>query len=71
MTGNKLAPTHLTVIIRDDTPFIHLGDTPAYRRVTVELTTEQRELLGLRWIGSHATGDYYEDISKCFLETPL
>ena len=62
----KLSATHLTVIIRDDNPLIHCGDVPTYRRVTFELTEEQKNKLALKHLGNGT--NYYEQISKCFLE---
>ena len=62
----KLSATHLTVIIRDDNPLIHCEDVPIYRRVTIELTDEQKTKLYLKPLGNGT--DYYEQISKCFLE---
>ena len=55
--------THLTVIIRDDCPLIHCGDVPKYRRVTFELTDDQKSKLQAR-----SNGNILEEISKCFLE---
>jgi len=37
----------LTVIIRDDSPMVNCGDSPAYRSVQIELTEEQVKRLGL------------------------
>lgn len=52
--------THnLTVVIRDDTPFIHLQEPPGFRTVDIKLTPEQMALLEL-----HEN----EDISKFILE---
>ena len=58
----------LTVIIRDDGPFIHLGDTPTYRSVQIELTIEQRKSIALDLIGRSGDALQYESISKCFIE---
>lgn len=49
----------LTVVIRDITTFIHLGDSPSYRTVVIELTEEQRSKL---------TMHEHESISTCILE---
>ena len=59
--NQKLIATHLTVIIRDDSPLIHCGDVSAYRRVTIELTEDQKNTL---LVGANV----YESISHCFLE---
>ena len=58
----------LTVIIRDDGPMIFCGDSPSYRSVSIELTAEQREKLALRWTGNSGGDDYFEQISRCFIE---
>lgn len=62
------ATKRLTVIIRDDGPMIHCADSPTYRSVTLELTPEQMKQLFL--MHTHHTGgeDYYETVSRCFLE---
>ena len=39
---------YLTVVIRDDSPMVHAGDSPSYRTVRVTLTGEQVEALALR-----------------------
>lgn len=61
-------PKHLTVIFRDDAPVIFVGDVPAYRRVTIELTAEQRDALALKQVGINCGKPVYEAYSKCFLE---
>jgi hypothetical protein len=58
----------LTVILRDDSPMIHCGDSPSYRSVQINLTPEQCEALKPRWTGSSAGVDEYESISKAFIE---
>ncbi len=60
--------THMTVIIRDDAPMIHCGDTPSYRRVTLKLTDEQQERIKVGATSSQGGRDIYEAISKVFLE---
>lgn len=59
---------HLTVIIRDDSPVIHCGDTPTYRRVTIGLTVHQVEQIMLRATCIVSGKDIFESVSKCFLE---
>lgn len=49
----------LTVIIRDNDPLFHYGDTPSYRSLGINLTPDQEALIMLR---------KGEEISKCFLE---
>lgn len=58
----------LTVIIRDDSPMIHCGDSPRYRSVQIELTDDQVQRLALHCVGSIAGTKHYETISKCFIE---
>ena len=58
----------LTVILRDDSPMIHFGDSPAYRSVRVELTPEQVAAIAPRKTGSSGRREEYESISKAFIE---
>ena len=53
----------LTVIIRDDSPIIHCGDSPAYRSIKIELTPEQQEQV-------NRMGEL-EYVSKCFVEISM
>lgn len=64
----KLPPTHLTVLLRDDSPMIYCGDSPSYRRVTVALTQEQRVELALRQTHTDSGKAFYEDVSRLLLE---
>ena len=50
----------VTVIIRDDSPMLHRGDSPSYRSVAIDLTPEQVQRIGL-W---HVNERY----SHCFIE---
>ena len=68
MKEQKTPGRILTVVIRDDSPMIHCGDSPAYRSVQIELTDEQLARIGLRWTYSSGSNDYYEEISRCFIE---
>lgn len=61
-------PTSLTVIIRDDSPLIHLNEPCALRRVTITLTDEQRHQLRLASLGSRHGQISYEEVSTAFLE---
>jgi hypothetical protein len=63
--GNKA-----TVLIRNDGPMIHCGDSPSYRTVQISLTPEQINLLELELVGTSNGHDYYEEISKIILERP-
>ena len=58
----------LTIIIRDDSPMVFCGDSPSYRSVVVELTKEQVERIELKKVGTSGRTEYYEQISKCFIE---
>ena len=58
----------LTVILRDDSPMIHCGDSPAYRSVRVDLTPEQVAAIAPRKTGSTGRQEEYESISKAFIE---
>ena len=58
----------LTVILRNDSPMIHCGDSPEYRSVQIDLTPEQCAAIALRRTGSSAGVDEYESISKAFIE---
>ncbi len=69
MTGEATQkPRSLTVILRDDGPMIHCGDSPSYRSVQVELTPEQWEQIKPRISYTTAGTNYFEEISKCFIE---
>jgi len=58
----------MTVIIRNDSPLLLVGDSPSYRRVTIEMTPQQEEALKLRKVGVQAGQNIYEEYSHCFLE---
>lgn len=58
----------LTVIIRDDSPMIFCGDSPTYRSVQIELTEDQVNSITLKYTSSSGKDDFYEEISKCFIE---
>jgi hypothetical protein len=58
----------LTVILRNDSPMIHCGDSPEYRSIQIDLTPEQCAAIDLRRTGSRAGVDEYESISKAFIE---
>lgn len=59
----------LTVIIRDPSPLIFLGDSINHRRVTFDLTKKQTDKLALRYKGRNGKYEVYEEYSICFLET--
>jgi hypothetical protein len=50
----------LTVVMRDDGPFIHVGANPSYRSVSITLTDEQMKAIRLR----HDE----ECVSQCWIE---
>lgn len=64
----KKPATHLTVVIRDDSPLIHCGDNPSYRRVTIKLTDDQINYILLKATSQVMGNDVYESVSNCFLE---
>jgi hypothetical protein len=68
VSDNIPAGTHLTVIIRDDSPLIHCGDTPSYRRVTIGLDAHQVEQIMLKPTCKNMGKDIFESVSRCFLE---
>ena len=64
----KLPTGTLTVIIRNDAPLIHCGDTPSYKSVRIQLTDEQRRQLTLRETSTSGQTTYYEEISRIIME---
>lgn len=58
----------LTVLIRDDGPMIHCGDSPSYRSVQLKLTDEQIVALSRRQTHSSGGVEYFEQYSRCFIE---
>ena len=66
--NSKISATKLTVIIRDDSPMIHYADSSSYRRVTVNLTTDQQEKLRLFVTSVINTKEIYESYSMAFVE---
>jgi hypothetical protein len=65
---SEMGPRVLTVVIRDISPFVFLGDSVTHRTVRIELTPEQRERIQLRWCGTDRGSDVYEAVSSCFFE---
>ena len=47
MGEDKRCPKELTVIIRDESPMIHLHEPCNHRRVTIQLTAEQQIALAM------------------------
>ena len=66
----KIPGNQVTVVIRDDGPLIHCGDSPSYRTVRIELTPEQVHALELKHTHSHNGKDFFEEISRIILEPP-
>lgn len=64
----KECPPYLTVVIRNDAPMVHCGDSPSYRTVRVILTEQQRAAIKLEWVGSQGGNDFYEEVSKAIIE---
>jgi len=58
----------LRVILRDDSPLMFADDSPSYRSIEIILTPEQIKQIELKWIGNTNGNDYYEEISKIFIE---
>ena len=58
----------LTVIIRDESPFMYLQEPPRHRSVSIEFTPEQKEKLELKSIGWNGGQEWFEEISHCFIE---
>ena len=65
----KMPPDTMTVIIRNDAPLVHAGDSPSYRSVRIRLTHEQRTalMLGGCW---NAGNVLWEQVSMIILEQP-
>ena len=59
---------NLRVIFCCGGPLVHCQDSPSYRLVSIDLTPEQVEKLQPRYAYSVGSKDYYEEISRCFLE---
>ena len=57
----------LTIAIRDDSPMLFCGDSPAYRLVNIDLTEEQTAKLVLRQTGNTGENAVREEISRCYL----
>ena len=58
----------LTVIIRDDSPLVHMGEPVRNRTVRINLTAEQSAALELRQTHTLGGITFYEEISTCILE---
>ena len=68
-TKTRLPGKHLTVIIRDYSPLVHMQEPVRFRTVRIELTEDQRRQLALRWThSSFAEDDGYEEVSQVILE---
>jgi hypothetical protein len=66
----RIPGNRVTVVIRDDGPMFHCGDSPSYRTVRIELTPDQVNALELRNTHSSGGTDFFEEISKIILERP-
>jgi len=58
----------LTVVIADNSPFIHMQEPVRKRTVHIPLEQGQLDLLRLAWTGKSGGKDHYEGISDCWLE---
>ena len=58
----------MTVVIRDESPLIHLNEPVSHRTVKILLTEEQRKALELRQVGINMGSPIYESYSMCILE---
>jgi hypothetical protein len=61
-------PTHLTVLMIDDIPLRCIGAPISLRRVTIELTPEQRQQLTPRYTGRDCGVEQYEMHGQLLLE---
>lgn len=61
----------LTVVFRNDAPMAYAGDSPTYRSVRIKLTNEQRKQLASRFTHSSGGTNYFEEISRCFIEPEI
>ncbi len=69
MIGEPIYPIGvLTVVIRDDAPMTHCGDSPTYRSVAIDLTPDQVSKIKLFPTSSSGGNVFHENVSKCFLE---
>ena len=66
--GYRYATNKLKVIIRDDSPFIHLQEPVRHRVVEIALTDEQIELLRLNYTGNVGDTEHFEEISMIISE---
>lgn len=58
----------MTVVIADDSRFIHLQEPVQHRTVQIKLTDEQRRLIALHHVGRLGKTDIFESISSCWIE---
>ena len=68
MTDHTYPGRILTVVIRDDSPFVHMQEPVRHRTVRIELTDAQIEQLRMRQTGTVMGVPMYEDVAQCFLE---
>jgi hypothetical protein len=70
MIGDKKIPkVKLTVVIRDESPFLHLQEPVTHRSVVIWLTEGQLDQLALHCTGRIGGSDLFESLSQCFLES--
>lgn len=58
----------LTVIIRDEGPFVHMQQPPVLRSVRITLTPEQVQQLALYYCHGVGKDLFHEVVSHCFIE---
>lgn len=68
MTVDSPKPKRLTIIIRDNSPAVHLNEPVSFRRVTIELTEDQAKQLEMKPTHSNGMNQYFEETSHAFLE---
>ena len=68
MSEHKYPGHKLTVIIRDDAPWIHMQQSPRMRSVSILLNEYQRKQLMLAHTGKIGGKDIFEEIDRCFIE---
>lgn len=64
----KIPKVKLTVVIRDDSAFIHQQEPIVHRTVHVDLTQDQLKQLTLYEVGKVGKTPIFESISQSFLE---
>lgn len=66
--NDKPGPERLTVVIRDESPLIHIGEPVRFRTAVIELTESQRAALSLRQVSTIKGMPIHEEISYVIAE---